>query len=141
MVINQAELNNNNSSIRNKENNEMLMKERKEKEEYQKQINELNIKLKEAKSDDLIQKEKEIDKLKDEIRLYKKEMPFDNNSKSYKELLQQYKVMTEKKNEYKTKCKIANENIEQMINLLDEQQQIEFSKIVEKNKNKYLKKN
>ena len=141
MVLNQVEINNNNSSVRNKESNEMLMKERKEKEEYQKQINELNIKLKEAKSDDLIQKEKEIEKLKDELRLCKKEIQYDSSGKSYKELLQQYKLMTEKKNEYKTKCRIANENIEQMINLLDEQQQIEFSKIVEKNKNKYLKKN
>ena len=117
IILNQEELNNNNSIVRNKENNEMIMKERKEKEEYQKQINELNIKLKEAKNDDLIQKEKEISNLKDEIRIYKKEMQFDNNSKSYKDLLQQYKIMTEKKNEYKTKCRMANENIEQMINL------------------------
>ena len=107
---------------REKNNQEMLIKERTEKENYQKQINELNIKLKEAKNDDLIEKENEIEKLKEQIRLYKKEMQYDNNSRSYKELLNKLKVMTDKKNEYKIQCKMANENMEKIIKILDEQQ-------------------
>ena len=68
----------------------MLIRERTEKEKYQKQIDELKIKLKEAKSDDLIEKENEIDKLKEQIRLIKKEMQYDSNSRQYKELLNKY---------------------------------------------------
>jgi chromosome segregation ATPase len=84
-------------SEKEKANQEKFIKERKEKENYQKQIEELNIKLREAKSDDMIQKENEINKLKEEIRAHKKEMQYDSNSKSYKELANKLKIMTEKK--------------------------------------------
>ena len=124
---------------REKTNQEMLIKERSEKEKYQKQLDQLNIKLKEAKSDDLIEKENEIDKLKEQIRIYKKEMQYDSNSRPYKELRNQLKEMTDKKNEYKIQCKMANENMEKIIQILDEQQKKKFIDIVENTKNKYLK--
>lgn len=140
-ILNSREEEINNNLIESeKKNKEMFMNERKEKENYQKQIDELNIKLKEAKSDDMTQKENEINKLKEEIRLYKKEMK-DNNSKSYKDLYNKLKVMTDKKNEYKLQCKIANENIEQLINKLNEEQKKEFLTIIKNTKNKYLQKN
>ena len=124
---------------REKTNQEMLIKERSEKEKYQKQLDQLNIKLKEAKSDDLIEKENEIDKLKEQIRIYKKEMQYDSNSRPYKDLRNQLKEMTDKKNEYKIQCKMANENMEKIIQILDEQQKKKFIDIVENTKNKYLK--
>ena len=136
----QEEKINKNLSEREKNSNELILKEQKEKEEYQKQIDELNIKLKEAKSDDMIQKEKEINKLKDEIRLYKKEMQYDNDSKSYKELNKKLKEMIIKKDDYKLKCKMANENIQQMIELLNEEQQQKFDDIIRNNKKKYMNK-
>ena len=140
-ILNSREEEINNNLIESeKKNKEMFMNERKEKENFQKQIDELNIKLKEAKSDDMTQKENEINKLKEEIRLYKKEMK-DNNSKSYKDLYNKLKVMTDKKNEYKLQCKIANENIEQLINKLNEEQKNEFLTIIKNTKNKYLQKN
>ena len=126
---------------REKTNQEMLIKERSEKEKYQKQLDQLNIKLKEAKSDDLIEKENEIDKLKEQIRIYKKEMQYDSNSRPYKELRNQLKEMTDKKNEYKIQCKMANENMEKIIQILDEKQKKKFIDIVENTKNKYLKNN
>ena len=126
---------------REKTNQEMLIKERSEKEKYQKQLDQLNIKLKEAKSDDLIEKENEIDKLKEQIRIYKKEMQYDSNSRPYKDLRNQLKEMTDKKNEYKIQCKMANENMEKIIQILDEQQKKKFIDIVENTKNKYLKNN
>ena len=124
-----------------KTNKEMIMQERKEKENYLKQIEDLKMKLKEGKSYDIIQKEEEIDKLKEEIRLYKKGAQYDSNSKSIKELLNKLKVMTEKKNEYKLQCKIANENMELIIKKLNKQQQIEFENIIKNTKNKYYKNN
>ena len=139
-ILNSREEEINNNLIESeKKNKEIFMNERKEKENYQKQIDELNLKLKEAKSDDTTQKENEINKLKEEIRLYKKEMK-DNNSKSYKDLYNKLKVMTDKKNEYKLQCKIANENIEQLINKLNEEQKNEFLTIIKNTKNKYLQK-
>ena len=130
-----------NTKINEKEkvNQEKFIKERKEKENYQKQIEELNIKLREAKSDDMIQKENEINKLKEEIRAHKKEMQYDSNSKSYKELANKLKIMTEKKNEYKLQCKIANENMQIMINKLNEDQQKEFAIIMQNTNNKYMR--
>ena len=139
MVQMKEEENNTKINEKEKANQEMFMKERKEKENYQKQIEELNIKLREAKSDDMIQKENEINKLKEEIRTYKKEMQYDSNSKSYKELLNNLKIMTDKKNEYKLQCKIANENMEAMINKLNEDQQKELKIIIENTKNKYMR--
>ena len=140
MIKMQEEETNNNLKEREKNNQEMLIRERTEKEKFQKQINELNIKLKEAKSDDLIGKENEIEKLNKQIRIYKKELQYDSNSKSYKELLNKLKIMTDKKNEYKLQCKMANENMEKIIKILDEQQQKEFQNIIQNTNNKYLKK-
>ena len=137
MVIEKDEGANNILSEREKASNEMLMKERQEKENYQNQINELNMKLKEAKSDDLIKKENEIESLKKEISLLKKEMQYDNNGRAYKELLNKYKSMTDKKNQYKLQCKIANENMDKLFKNLTEQQQKEFYDIVQSTKMKY----
>ena len=137
MVIEKDEGANNILSEREKASNEMLMKERQEKENYQNQINELNMKLKEAKSDDLIKKENEIESLKKEISLLKKEMQYDNNGGAYKELLNKYKSMTDKKNQYKLQCKIANENMDKLFKNLTEQQQKEFYDIVQSTKMKY----
>ena len=137
MVIEKDEGANNLLSEREKASNEMLMKERQEKENYQNQINELNMKLKEAKSDDLIKKENEIESLKKEISLLKKEMQYDNNGRAYKELLNKYKSMTDKKNQYKLQCKIANENMDKLFKNLTEQQQKEFYDIVQSTKMKY----
>ena len=138
MVIEKDEGANNILSEREKASNEMLMKERQEKENYQNQINELNMKLKEAKSDDLIKKENEIESLKKEISLLKKEMQYDNNGRAYKELLNKYKSMTDKKNQYKLQCKIANENMDKLFKNLTEQQQKEFYDIVQSTKMKYI---
>ena len=140
MVIEKDEGANNILSEREKASNEMLMKERQEKEKYQNQINELNMKLKEAKSDDLIKKENEIESLKKEISLLKKEMQYDNNGRAYKELLNKYKSMTDKKNQYKLQCKIANENMDKLFKNLTEQQQKEFYDIVQSTKMKYTNK-
>ena len=137
MVIEKDEGANNILSEREKASNEMLMKERQEKENYQNQINELNMKLKEAKSEDLIKKENEIESLKKEISLLKKEMQYDNNGRAYKELLNKYKSMTDKKNQYKLQCKIANENMDKLFKNLTEQQQKEFYDIVQSTKMKY----
>ena len=137
MILEQNEGANNLLSERERTNNEMIIQQRQEKENYQKQIDELNMKLKEAKSDDLIKKENEIEKLKKEISLLKKEMQYDNNSRAYKELYNKYKFMTDKKNEYKLQCKMANENMDKMVKILNEQQQKEFFDIVQITKNKY----
>jgi hypothetical protein len=47
--------------------------------------------------------------------------------------------MTEKKNEYKLQCKIANENMQIMINKLNEDQQKEFAIIMQNTNNKYMR--
>ena len=139
MIQTKEEDNNNIIIEQEKANKEMFMKERKEKEQYQKQIEELNIKLREAKSDDMIKKENEINKLKEEIRIYKKENQYDSNSKPYKELLIKLKNMTDKKNEYKLQCKIANENMDAIINKLSKEQQKELAIIIQNTNNKYMK--
>ena len=100
---------------------ESIFKQNKEKENMQKQIDDLTLKLKDAKSNKIT-----------------KEVNYDGNNKVYKDLKLKLKIMTEKKNEYKLKCKIANENLKQIINKLDENQQNEFLKILENNKKKYL---
>ena len=99
---------------------ESFIKEKQEKENLQKQINDLSLKLKDAKS---------------------QKFKFDGSNKGYKELYNKLKNMTEKKNEYKLKCKMANENIEQIIQKLDENQQNEFEKIIQNTKKKYLQNN
>ena len=65
-----------NNYLKEKEKNfnEMIIKEKKEKEDFENQIKELNDKLKEAKSDNIIQKENEIKQLKEEINVYKNKM-------------------------------------------------------------------
>jgi hypothetical protein len=85
----------------------------------QKQIDELTIKLKDAKSN-------------------KPEVKYEGTNKGYKDLKVKLKLMTEKKNEYKLKCKLANENLKEIINKLDKNQEEEFLKIIENNKKKYL---
>ena len=100
---------------------ESIFKQNKEKENMQKQIDDLTLKLKDAKSNKIT-----------------KEVNYDGNNKVYKDLKLKLKMMTEKKNEYKLKCKIANENLKQIIDKLDENQQNEFLKIIENNKKKYL---
>ena len=99
---------------------ESLIKEKQEKENLQKQIDDLSLKLKDAKNSKI-----------------KKEYIYDGNNKGYKELINKLKKMTEKKNEYKIKCKMAKENIEQFIQKLDENQEKEFEKILQNTKKKY----
>ena len=99
---------------------ESLIKEKQEKENLQKQIDDLSIKLKDAKNGKI-----------------KKEYIYDGNNKGYKELINKLKKITEKKNQYKIKCKMAKENIEQIIQKLDEKQEKEFEKILQNTKKKY----
>jgi len=99
---------------------ESLIKEKQEKENLQKQIDDLSIKLKDAKNSKI-----------------KKEFIYDGNNKGYKELINKLKKMTEKKNQYKIKCKMAKENIEQFIDKLDKNQEKEFEKILQNTKKKY----
>ena len=98
---------------------ESLFKQNMEKENMQKQIDELTIKLKDAKSN-------------------KPDVKLEGTNKGYKDLKVKLKLMTEKKNEYKLKCKLANENLKEIINKLDKNQEEEFLKIIENNKKKYL---
>ena len=99
---------------------ESIIKEKQEKESLQKQIDDLSMKLKDAKNSKI-----------------KKEYIYEGNNKGYKELINKLKKMTEKKNEYKIKCKMARENIEQIIKKLDENQEKEFEKILLNTKKKY----
>ena len=62
---------------------ESLIKEKQEKENLQKQIDDLSIKLKDAKNSKI-----------------KKEYIYDGNNKGYKELINKLKKITEKKNQY-----------------------------------------
>ena len=103
--------------------NESLVKRNQERENMQKQIDDLTIKLKDAEG-------------------YKnnKEGNYGGNNKGNKDLKIKLKMMTEKKNEYKLKCKMANENMEQIINnVLNENQQRQFESIIENTKKKYSK--
>ena len=113
--------------------NEMIIKERKEKEEYENQIKDLNDKLAEAKSDNMIKKENEIKQLKEELNKYKNQKMPDND------LYGELEEMKKKKNEYKLQCKMANENIEAIIKKLNEQQKKDFMTIIKRTKEKYLK--
>ena len=101
--------------------NESLVKRNQERENMQKQIDDLTIKLKDAENYN-----------------NKKENNFGGNLKGNKDLKAKLKIMTEKKNEYKLQCKMANENMEQIINkVLNENQQKQFKKIIENTKKKY----
>ena len=113
--------------------NEMIIKERKQKEEYENQIKDLNDKLAEAKSDNMIKKENEIKQLKEELNNYKNQMIEVND------LIGELEETKKKKNEYKLKCKMANENIEAIIKKLNEQQKKDFMTIIKRTKEKYLK--
>ena len=113
--------------------NEMIIKERKQKEEYENQIKILNDKLAEAKSDNMIKKENEIKQLKEELNKYKNQKMDDND------LIVELEEMKKKKNEYKLQCKMANENIEAIIKKLNEQQKKDFMAIIKRTKEKYLK--
>lgn len=57
----------------------MIIKERKQKEEYENQIKILNDKLAEAKSDNMIKKENEIKQLREELNKYKNQKMDDND--------------------------------------------------------------
>ena len=103
---------------------ESLLKQNQEKQNLQKQVDDLTLKLKDAKSNK-----------------NQKDIVYDGSNKGYKELIYKLKIMTEKKNEYKLKCKMANENMEQIIKKLDENQQKEFENIIKINQKKYLQKN
>lgn len=113
--------------------NEMIIKERKQKEEYENQIKILNDKLAEAKSDNMIKKENEIKQLREELNKYKNQKMDDND------LYEELEEMKKKKNEYKLQCKMANENIEAIIKKLNEQQKKDFMAIIKRTKEKYLK--
>lgn len=117
-----------------KEQKAILFREKEDKENYQKQIDDLVLQFKEAntkkKNNDffnkdsnnelikiLEQKDYEINKLKEELKLIRKD--------------------ANKKKKYKMLCKMANENIEKMINKLSTEQKKDFLEIIQKNKNKY----
>ena len=113
--------------------NEMIIKERKQKEEYENQIKILNDKLAEAKSDNMIKKENEIKQLREELNKYKSQKVEDND------LYEELEETKKKKNEYKLQCKMANENMEAIIKKLNEQQKKDFMAIIKRTKEKYLK--
>lgn len=126
-----------NNYLKEKEKNfnEMIIKEKKEKEDFENQIIELNDKLKEAKNDNIIQKENEIKQLKEEINVYKNKMLEMEDNDLYEKLNE----MTKKKNEYKLQCKMANENMDAIIKKLNEQQKKDFMTIIKRTKEKYSK--
>jgi regulator of replication initiation timing len=115
----------NNKIIIEKEKNqrENFMREKQEKENLQKQVDDLTLKLKDAKNG-----------------RYQKDFAYDGNNKGYKDLIQNLKIMRNKKNEYKLKLKIANENIEEIIKKLDENQKKELEKVIQNINKKYSKK-
>ena len=115
----------NNKIIIEKEKNqkENFMREKQEKENLQKQVDDLTLKLKDAKNG-----------------RYQKDFVYDGNNKGYKDLIQNLKIMRNKKNEYKLKLKIANENIEEIIKKLDENQKKELEKVIQNINKKYSKK-
>ena len=140
-----------------KEKKELIFTNKKDKENYQKQVEELLMQLKEAKTINKIsdnkensffgigedyknlsqRKDNEINKLKEKIKNLEKEAGLNENSKQYKDLLKKYNELKEKKNEYKLQCKLANENMETFIKKLNPAQQKEFMNIIQTNKNKY----
>jgi hypothetical protein len=115
----------NNKIIIEKEKNqkENFMREKQEKENLQKQVDDLTLKLKDAKNG-----------------RYQKDFAYDGNNKGYKDLIQNLKIMRNKKNEYKLKLKIANENIEEIIKKLDENQKKDLEKVIQNINKKYSKK-
>ena len=121
---NQEELENNLvQTYKNKK--ESLLKERINEENYKKEIDNLNLKLKQnIKYDNIDEifndKEKEITKLKKKI--FELENKNENLKKKYNDIAKQ-------KNSYKTKCKETNEKIEKMIKKLNPEQEKEFKNI------------
>ena len=115
----------NNKIIIEKEKNqkENFMREKQEKENLQKQVDDLTLKLKDAKNG-----------------RYQIDFAYDGNNKGYKDLIQNLKIMRNKKNEYKLKLKIANENIEEIIKKLDENQKKDLEKVIQNINKKYSKK-
>ena len=103
-------------------NKENFFKEQKEKENLQKQIVDLSLKLQDAKNNDK----------------NKKEIIYKGTNKEFKELMIKYQKILKKKNEYKKQCRMANENIEKIIDKLDEEQQGQFQIIIQNTKKKYL---
>ena len=86
----------------------------------QKQIVDLSLKLQDAKNNDK----------------NKKEIIYKGTNKEFKELMIKYQKILKKKNEYKKQCRMANENIEKIIDKLDEEQQGQFQIIIQNTKKK-----
>ena len=125
---------NNNINETNKIKRELLLKGRRDEEKYKKEIEDLNIKLKEVINvedfEDIINnKEQEIIKLKKKIKDIENDVVVDTN------LIKKYNDIVRKKNFYKNQCKQANEKIEKIFKKLNSEQQKEFQNIFNQNKN------
>ena len=108
-----------------KNKKESLLKERINEENYKKEIDNLNFKLKQNIKYDNIE-EVFNDKEKEIIKLKKRIFELENKNEILKK---KYNDIAKKKNSYKTKCKETNEKIEKMIKKLNPEQEKEFKNI------------
>ena len=125
-----------NNLIQNYKNKkESQLKERINEENYKKEIEDLKYKLKDDVKFDKIEeiisdKDNEIHILKNKI------IEIETNASNDGLLIKKYNDIVKKKNNYKKKCKEANEKIEKIIQILSPEQEKEFKKIFDKG-NKY----
>ena len=108
--------------------NELMLKGKINEEKYKKEIEELNIKLKENINVEdfegmINNKEEEIIRLKSKIKELEGDVIVDSN------LIRKYNDVVKKKNYYKKQCILANENMQKMVNKLNPEQKLEFQKI------------
>ena len=108
-----------------KNKKESLLKERINEENYKKEIDNLNFKLKQNIKYDNIE-EVFNDKENEIIKLKKRIFELENKNEILKK---KYNDIAKKKNSYKTKCKETNEKIEKMIKKLNPEQEKEFKNI------------
>ena len=108
-----------------KNKKESILKERINEENYKKEIDNLNFKLKQNIKYDNIE-EVFNDKEKNILKLKKKIFELENKNEILKK---KYNDIAKKKNSYKTKCKETNEKIEKMIKKLNPEQEKEFKNI------------
>ena len=111
-----------------------MLEGRKNEERYKKQIEELNLKLKDNINvedfEEIIKnKEEEIVKLKNKIKSIESDVAVDAN------LIKKYNEMIKKKNFYKNQCKQANEKIEKIIKKLNPEQLKECESLFNPEKN------
>jgi len=114
--------------------NELYIEGRKNEEKFKKQIEDLNMKLRdninyEDFEEIINNKEEEIDKLRNKIKEIESDVVVDAN------LMKKYNEMIKKKNFYKNQCKQANEKIDKIIKKLNPEQLKEFESLFNTNKN------